>query len=261
MATSYPKFDGFSLQDDNYVMSEINYRTIPTRRLETDKILRRPGVKLMSSEFGQRIINMSGYIVADSISELREKIDNFHTNVTRKENGLLFVESDRSSNAIVDSVTIADPHYTQTYVPMEVQFLLADPFFYGLQQVVEWTVTSGVISNAYTITVSGSVFAEPAITYYAPDGSGYTTVSGIMIDYLATAERITWSGGTGTDTLMYGGNVTFDYTEHLLTENTTVVHPIGVYSRWEPGITNFNITFSGGVEGGTLQFAYQPRYL
>lgn len=261
MATNYPKFDGFSLQDDNYIMSEINYRIIPKRRIETDKILRRPGVKILSSDFTERIVTMKGVIVADSVDELRTKIDDFHTNITRKENGLLYIESDRSASAIIDNVTIADPYYNQSYVPIEIQFLMADPFFYGAQQVTTWTVTSGVSSTSYTITVSGSVFAEPSITYYAPGSTGYTTTSGILLDYLSSAEQITWSGGTGSNTLNYGGTVTFDYIEHLVTENTTNVHPTGVFSRWEPGVTNFNITFSGCAQGGTLQFAYQPRYL
>jgi len=256
-----PKFDNFSLQDDNYITSEVVFRTIPKRSLGTEKIARRPGVKLLAHDFAERIVNISGYIIGSSLSDLREKIDNLHANVTRKEDGLLSIDADRSGTATVASVSIADPHYAQDFVPFEMEFLMADPFWYGSQHSVSWTIASGISSLSDTITVSGSVFAEPSITYYAPSGDGQTTTSGIIVEYAPTGEKTTWSGTGATSTLAYGDSVTFDYGNHIILEGTDSVDVEGVFSRWEPGATNFTVTFSGTAQGGSLEFVYQPRYL
>lgn len=258
--SSYPQFDGFSLQDSNYIMSEITYRLIPKRQVESDKVLRRPGVKILSADFTQRIVSMKGSIVASSVTDLRNKIDSLHTNVTRKDTGQLYIESDRYGYATVDNIIIGDPYYSQSYVPIEIQFFMPDPFFYGESQTVAYTVTSGTVTGNYSITISGSVFAEPSIVYSTTSGSGYTTTSGVIIEYVPTGETITWSGSTG-NALAYNSSLTFDYTEHLLLEGQSTVHPTGVFQQWDPGATTFNVTYSGVSTGGTLEFSYQPRYL
>jgi hypothetical protein len=255
--SDYPQFDGFSLQDSNFVVEEVEYRTTPKRNLESSPITRMPGIKLLASEFGERRISMRGHIIGTTRDDLRSHIDEMHRNVTRKDSGLLFMESDRSAHAVVESVTIADPHYSQTMVPFEIALVLPDPFFYGLQQVITIPVVSGTLMETTNITISGSVFAEPQITYTPPTGTGNTTTSGISIYYVSNAERVTWSG-TG---LSYGNNLTFDYTDHSVFEGITEVQPQGVFSRWEPEESSFITTYSGTAVGGTLQFAYQPRYL
>lgn len=259
---NYPQFDGFSLQDDNYIIEEIVYRTIPTRSLDTEKIARRPGVKTLSTDFAERKITLAGVIIADSVADLRTAIDNLHKNITRKNSGSLYIESDRSANAIVSSVSIADPHYAQSIVPFQIEFLLSDPFYYGTQQNVQWTVPSGTTTMAQTVTISGSVFAEPLIQYTAPGvAGGYTTTSGVRVTYGSTAEYVTWSGTQGHTTAGYGDIILFDYPSHQILQNSSQVDVDGVFARWEPGDAAFTVTFSGTAQGGTLQFAYQPRYL
>lgn len=261
MADAYPKFDGFSLQNDNFITQEITYRNTPQRRLDSENLSRIPGVKLLATEFNERQISLSGHIIADSVSDLRDKIDALNTNVTRKDSGQLNIESDRSATATVASVMIQDPHYSQTYVPFDITFYLADPFFYGQQQTVSWTIASGTASLADTITISGSVFAEPIFTYSANGSSGFTTCSGIRLTYTSTGEYVTWSGTGGSSRLPYGGIVQFDYPSHSILLNQSEVDIDGVFVRWEPGPDSFSVTFSGTTQGGLLQMAYQPRYL
>jgi len=259
---SYPTFDGFSLQSDNYILSEIVYRSTPTRATDTQRVARRPGVKLLAHDFGERTVRMSGHIIGSSASDLQTKIDNLHTNVTRKDEGALIIEADRSATATVTSVGVTDPHYAQDMVPFEIEFLLADPFFYGGLQTVNWSMdTSTTVSK--TITISGSVFAVPTIIYDSPNsGASPTAVKSISIAYAPTAETVTWSGSTGDGFLAKDASVTFDYNHHLITTGSVEVTTSGVFSRWEPGSTNFTIIFNGTpTTGGTLSFSYQPRYL
>jgi len=259
---AYPTFDDFSLNSDNYILSEIVYRTIPERATDTQRVARRPGVKLLAHDFGQRTIRMSGHIIGSSASDLRAKIDDLHTNITRKNEGTLIIEADRSARATVTSVGVADPHYAQDMVPFDIEFLLPDPFFYGDSQTVSWAMTDST-SVEKSITISGSVFAVPSIVYQSPNvDPDPTAVKAISVTYQPTAETVTWSGSTGDGFLAKGASVTFDYNHHLISTGSTNVTTSGVFSRWEPGSTDLTVTFNGTpTTGGTLSFTYQPRYL
>ncbi len=254
-----PTFDGFSLQDANYIVSDIRYRSTPKRAISFKPISRRPGVKLLSEDFGERRIRMSGHIIGSSASNLQSLIDDLHSNITRKDEGQLIIGENRTSTAIAVSVSVADPNYAQDMVPFEIEFLLADPFFYGQQHVVSLTVASGTSSESTTPTISGSVFAVPNIVYSSPSGSGNTTTSGISIEYKSTGETVTWSGG-GTP-VQYSGSISFDYSNQKILNGSTEASVGGVFSRWEPGEHEFVTTYSGTVVGGTLEFSYQERYL
>jgi hypothetical protein len=260
-AKPYPTFDGFSLQTDNYIIEKIVYRNTPTRNLNSQKIARQPGSKLLSTDFSERKINLSGSIIGSSPSNLQSLIDDIHSNITRKDSVTIFIDADRSATATVASVGIGDSHYNMDYVPFEMEFLMNNPFFYGLQQTVFHVIPSGSSSFTDTITISGSVYSEPSITYNAPTGTGYTTTNAISLTYNNTGETVTWSGTGLTPTLAYSDLVQFDFDNHRIIEGVTEAPIEGVFARWEPGLQSYQVTFSGFTQGGTLNFVYQPRYL
>lgn len=256
---AYPTFGGFSLQDDNYITTEIEYRTWPTRNTKTDKIAYRPGAKLLDTEFGEKRIILRGFIKGSSESDLQSKIDDFHQNVSEKSQSLI-IESGRTFTATASMVSISDPHYAVDIVPFELEFICADPFAYGSSRTVTMTVTSGVGSEDYTVTISGSVFAEPSITYATVGGvSGSTTTSGVKIELQDTGENVTWSGGQTT--LSYGDELNFDYDTYKVLKNTTQENFSGIFSRWDSGSQTFTTTYSGTTQGGEINFTYSPRYL
>ncbi|MFA5014024.1 MAG: hypothetical protein WC549_00590 [Actinomycetota bacterium] len=254
-----PTFDNFSLQDSNYITTEVDVRTPPNREFQMETVSRKPGKKLLAAEFAERRMKLAGYIIADSNAQLITLIDDFHDNITRKKSGTFSVDTDREILATVASVSVPTPHYSQSMTSFDMELVAADPFFLGPQQTVSWTVTSGTASLSYTLTVSGSVFAEPTIVYTAPGTSGSTTTSGIIISYDPTAETTTWSGGNHT--LAYGNFVKFDFQNLLVYEGSNKVEPAGLFPRWEPGSTTFTTTWSGTCQGGSLDLIYRPRYL
>lgn len=236
-----PTFDSFSLNDSHYITSEIEYRTIPNRELAMESISRKPGRKLISQEFAERHIRLSGWILGDDASDLLDKINDLHENVTRKDSGTLSVDTDKEIAATVASVAVMDPHYTQSMIPMDIEFIAVDPFFQGTQQTVTLDVPVGPKYQNITLTVSGSVFAEPTVTYTAPAGTGSTPTENIIVEYLSTAETVTWSGG-GTP-LQYAEAVQFDYANQLILLDGGSEDISGVFSRWEPGSRNIKITY------------------
>ena len=258
-------FGSFSLQDSVYLTSDVSYRTIPARDIVLENIVRKPGKKVISQEFIERRIKLAGWILGSDSSDLITRIDNLHSNVTRKNSGTLSIDTNKEIEAIAASVVIPEPHYTQSMVPFEIEFLAVEPFWKGPQLTVSLTVTSGSSephTQTVTVTISGTVFAEPSITYNAPAGIGNTTTSGIRIEYEPTDEIITWSGTVAaTPTLAYGNLIKFDYQNQQILEGVAAVEPSGVFARWEPGETNFTVTYSGRAQGGSLDFVYRPRYL
>lgn len=257
-------FNTFSLSDSVFITSSVSYRTIPARDIVLENIARKPGKKLISEEFAERHIKLAGWILGSNASNLITQIDSLHSNVTRKTSGTLSIDSGREIEAIVATVNIDEPHYTQSMVPFEIEFIAAEPFWKGAQQTVSLAVTSGSatqpITKTVTLTISGSVYAEPSIIYTAPGSTGTTTTSGIKIAYNPAGESVTWSGNSNA-ALAYGNFVKFDYANQLILEGSTQIEPTGVFSRWEPGETTFVTTFSGSNQGGTLAFVYRPRYL
>ena len=257
-----PEFSAFSLQDANYITTEIENRTWPTRDLTTEKIARKPGTKFIAEEFGERRIRMEGYILGSNASDLITKIDNLYATLQKKSQ-ILQIQSGRYYTASVASVSIGDPHYSQTFVPFELEFLCADPFAYGTPLKAVATVTSGTIVQAYTTVISGSYFAEPNLIYKTPTiGTGDTTTSGIRISHQQSGEWVDWTGtGTSDVYIDYNNSMTFDYKTYKVLQGTTQRNQTGTFARWEPGTNNWTITYGGNTVGGTLEINYTPRYL
>lgn len=257
-----PTFDGFSLQDSTYITTRIDYRSIPNREVSLEDVSRRPGKKLISQEFGEKRIIMAGYILGDDASDLRTNIDTFHSNVTTKNSGTLVIDPNREIEAVVASMVVSDAHYAQSIVPFELEFIAAEPFWRGNELTASVTVASGTSNKSITTVISGTVFAEPSITFTSDSGEvpgGNTTTSGIKITYDSTGEFTAWSGGANS--LPYSDFVKFDYENQVITEVATVINPRGVFMRWQPGETTFTVTFSGTTQGGAIDITYQPRYL
>ncbi|MHA1842396.1 MAG: distal tail protein Dit [Candidatus Heimdallarchaeota archaeon] len=256
-----PEYSGFSLQNDSYITTEIEYRTWPSRSVTTKKIARKPGSKFVAEEFGEKRIDIRGYIKGTSIADLKSKIDDLYT-VLQKTSQLLQIESGRYYTASVASMAVGDPHYSQDFVPFELQFVCADPFAYGDPVSATATVTSGTVIQTFSTTISGSYFAEPSIIYTAPSGSGDTTTSGIRILHKQSGEWADWKGaGTEDIYLDYGDSITFDYKNYKVLQGTTQRNYTGTFSRWEPGTNEFEVTFGGNTVGGTIEITYTPRYL
>src|SRR3990167_5418367 len=275
-------FDAFSLQDSNYIITDTEYRTIPSREITLESIARKPGKKFLAEEFGERRIRLSGFIEGSSASDLITKIDDLHTNVTRKKIGTLSIDADRDIQTLVVLVAIAEPHYSQTIVPMSLEFVAAEPFYQGAQRVAVTAIAEGTASATITTTISGSVFTEPIITYTPKGGGSNTNIYRIDISYDQTVEEVTWSGGNHP--LSNADSVAFDYSNKIITEGNSEIEASGVFARFEPGSTNLTVTYyststsstttstssttrststtnTATLASPTITITYRPRYL
>lgn len=255
-----PTFGSRSLQDDtNYFTEDVQYRTTAPKDMRLMPVARRPGAKIIANEHREKRIVLKGWVMGDTSSDLQDKVDDLQQDL-HKEEQTLTIESGRNYTATLASLVIPDVHYNTTMVPFEAEFVCAEPFAEGTAQSAVFTVPSGMAEVDETITISGTVFAEPTITYTAPGSSGDTTTSGITIRNVTRGERVSWSG-TGSDpTVDYGSNVSFNYKTLQCQVDSGDKDHTGKFSRFEPGSNRLVISFSGLAMGGNVQVSYSPRY-
>lgn len=260
----FPKYGTFELDDGtNYITERIvGDRASPTRRLFQQETGRREGSKILDDEFTNKVIVVEGRVVATTVSGFAGARDAMKKALGKTEQ-ILQLESDRSYTAITRSLNITQENDEITIGRFSAEFLITDPFAKGAQQVVSLTVVSGTTSQTQTITISGTIFARPLITYRAPDGdgSGPTTTSGVTISHQESGTTLTWSGTTDTSPITYSGSVSFDYDALQVLRDTLVQDFSGFFPVWDVDSNTFTVTFSGTAVGGTIDFSYNPNYL
>lgn len=248
--------NGLNISDNvNYISTEITYRDMPDRDMQTANISRRPGIKLLNAEWTKKEITIKGHVFSTTASGLRGLVDIMQQNFAVKSLALA-VDTDRSYVATLNSLKVPNQFYNVTYVPYEASFLCADPFSYGSQLTVSGTTISGTLTYSGTITISGTVFAEPTLTIN-PTGAnaGNSGITQLQITYTSAGETVTISG-----TINYLSNISLNYANFTVTNSGVNSDFSGIFSRWEPGVSEFTITVGGVRQGYNWMISYQPRY-
>ena len=254
-----PTFGTRSLQDSNYITEDVQYRTTAPKELGLAKIARRPGAKMLANEHREKRIALKGWVVGSSASDLQEKVDDLQQDLHLVDQSLT-IETGRSYTATLSSLVIPDIQFNQTVAPFEAEFVCAMPFAEGDTQTAGFTVPSGQAEVDLNTTISGTVFAQPTITYTAGGSTGSTTTSGLTIRNVTRGEQVAWSGTGANPTISYGSNVSFNYGTLQVQLDSLDKDHTGKFSRWEPGNNQFIISFSGLAMGGTGQISYVERY-
>lgn len=256
-----PTFNSFSLQDSNFITERIDFKGYATRAVIRANVNRREGVKLLATEFGEKEIELSGIIVADSATSLQTLIDNMKMNLTEEE-GSLVIEQGRTFQASVLSINVPDEHYNQSVARFTVSFLCSDPFSVGATQIANAVVPSGFFTYSGSIYISGTLFGRPTLTY-TPAGAatGNTNIRSLTFSHTPTGQSLTISGfGSGAG-LSYANAVSIDLDTFTTLEGTALIDTSGAFPRWEPGTNAYTLTASGRFPGGSISVTYQPRYL
>lgn len=263
---AYPSFSGFELNDPNgtgVITSNIMKYSSPNRQVEIEQISRRPGGRVLNSEFAEKKVKLTGYILGETELDLRDKIDEFNASVTRIEEGQLSISTDRQATCLVESFNVSENPYNNSYIPFDVTFALIDPFFYAGQHQVTIDLPASSSSVSQEVTISGSYYTLPTITITVAGGSGATQTKRIDVSYDSTGETVVWSGASGAENIDYEDILQFDFNNQLITRDSSLQASSGSFADFDPGARNITITFSGAGDwvGGTMNLSYQPRYL
>lgn len=260
---AYPTFNGFSLQDGNFITERIVFKGYASRGVIRAKVNRREGVKLLATEFGEKEVTIAGVIVGSSASNLQTLLDNMKKSLT-EEDGELVIEAGRTFHATVESLAVPDEHYNQSKAPFEASFVLSNPFAEGEQLTVVQNVASGSFTVSGLINISGSLFVRPTIIYTPPSVVGDTYIRRIDMYHVLTGQSIVISGfGSGQlQGLNYQNAVTVNLDNFTVLEGTDEMNTGGSFPKFEPGNNDYTLTASGrAFPGGTVSVIYKPRYL
>lgn len=258
-----PTFNGFSLQDSNFIAERITFKGLAKRGVMRAKINRREGIKILNTEFGEKEVTIEGQIIAASATALQTLVDNLKKNLVIEE-GALVIEQGRTFTATVTELAVPDEHYNQSKAPFMVTFVCSDPFAVGSNLSVTTPVVSGTTTFSGVVNISGSYFARPTIVYTPPSATGNTLIRSLVLSHTPTGQTVTVTGFNSSSAggLRYQDPVTFDMDSFTTTEGTTSVNNSGAFPRWEPGTNEFTLTPSGrAFPGGSVTINYQPRYL
>lgn len=257
-----PTFEGFSLQDTNFITERIFFRGYADRAITRAKLNRREGIKLLGEEFGEKEIEISGVVIASSAAALQTLLDNMK-NAFRTEEGDLVIEQGRAYRATVSSLEIPDEHYNQSKTDFRATFICSDPFAEGDQLSVTQPVTSGLVNFSGMVNISGSFFVRPTVTYNPPSNTGPTFITLLALNHINSGQTVTVSGfGSGTPQgLGYQNSLTINLDDFTSFEGTTQIDNSGAFPVFEPGVNNYTVTASGRrFPGGSVTLTYKPRY-
>lgn len=256
-----PTFNGFSLNDLNWITERVTFKGYASREVIRGKINRREGVKLLATEFGEKEVKIDGVVIASSATELQELCDNLKRAATAEE-GNLIIEQDRTFKATVLQLGIPDEHYNLSKAPFSVTFVCSNPFAEGTQLMVVQNVQSGSFTFSGMVLISGSLFNRPTVEYIPPNSNGNTFILKLTLYHVPTGQETTISGfGSGLG-LGYQNSVTINYDTFTSLEGSAAIGNSGAFPRWEPGENNYTITASGrAFPGGTVRITYKPRWL
>jgi predicted phage tail component-like protein len=257
-------FDNLNLNDRvNYIVTHISQgRGMANRSIGLASVASREGVKILSDEYREKIIVISGIVFASDSVTFIDIMDAMKMKLAGVGKQLIIDDSDRYYVASVRNMSISDMGAEVTSADFTIEFTCEIPFALGNLHTTNYIVPSGVTTVSGLISISGTAPARPQIQYNIPDGNGTsrTTTSGMIMYHDTTGNYVTWSGTNASNPLIYSGSVIFNYNNSSVTVRGAEEDWAGLFSLWDTGENAWKTTFSGMAVGGTLSFTYNPRY-
>lgn len=253
--------NGLDISDNvNYLVEEVTYRSMPSRIVNTASISTRPGDKLIATEWENKVINIKGRMFGSSYADLLSVIDTFQQNAAVQSLSLQ-LDVNRTYTATLQDLIIPTQFYNMTMIEYEANFLSVDPFAYAPSVTISGTTVSGTVTYSGMVTISGTVFAEPVLTI-TPAGrnAGDSGMKQIKITYTPANETVTVSG-LNAGNFSFNSPIVIDYKNFTVTVSGIAADYTGIFSRWGPESSAFEITTISGLHNAfNLGLTYQPRY-
>ena len=249
--------NGLQIDDNiNYLVEEIDYKNMPIRNIQIEAISTRPGNKMVAYEWAEKEITIKGRVFGQTYQDLNSLIDTLQKNFAVPFVDIS-IDTGKSFTGALSELTIPNQFYTLSMAQYEAKFICADPFAYGNMVTISGTTVSGTVTCSGVLTISGSAFAEPLLTL-RPIGAlaGNSGIQAIQIYNSSTGELVTVSG-----TFPYGSDITIDYANFAVTISGISSDFNGIFSRFEPGNVNYEITVTSGTRNAyQWKWSYRPRY-
>lgn len=257
-------FGGFVLLGPNVTnisVTEHDAFNAPEREINYSKLARVHGEVEQGDVWRRKVINMSGYISANSRQELADTLAAFKHAMTGRQQRLVIDTLD--SRSFYNLATVTDLRIPQTggenyrHLRWEAEFTCADPFRYDTKETVEEEVplAHGEIVVA---TNEGDVECE---AFYTITTQHVVTPVEVTLINRTTGMRI-----TPTVTIVRGDKLEIDTARLRVMKNGVDVDFLGGFPRLERGGNELSLQFSPsysvseGISQGRLTIRRRHRY-
>lgn len=152
-------------------VNEITGRGIAPSTVNTVKIPGRHGVFAMSKDFSERVIEVTFMVVASSLNELREDINDLSALFSKETAGELTFSDEPDKHYFAIPISDNDMEEIITYGMGRIQFFCADPLKYS-KVIREFPIVGGRVD----VVNAGSASAEPVFEITALQNTTYVDV-------------------------------------------------------------------------------------
>jgi len=248
-------FNSFSLQNDVYLSNNVRYRHLADKVIDTKLDPRRGGFDVLDSYYSQKIIEITGTIVANSDEELRLALNDFKKNLRGQEGNLDIDYGNKvlRYKATVRSIAVPEEHFHTTRLPFTIEFL-AIPWGKDLSQ-INWKksgITSSPYNGSFWIEGSFSPFVTIVVTV-----NSETNMTVLKFENLTTGDSIEVSRSYASTEVL-----TIDVENETVKVGTTDVDFTGVFPEFDPGFNSIRLTVTdSGAFNVNLEIKYYPTYL
>lgn len=149
-----PTFNGYSLQSSTVILENINFRTRAKRSLDLQVLTRRSGTKRTNQQLIEKVVTLSGHIIASTQDELQTTIDELMRECSAID-GSLVIETGRTFIATAESIDIPDRPYSQTKVEWSISFVVPLGYAEGTTLEPVCLLPSGTNPATVSLTISG----------------------------------------------------------------------------------------------------------
>lgn len=224
-------FDTFSLQGNGVVTTSTDIYSPPSRSIDAQKPANADGAVMVKSTFDPKVFTCSGYMKADTQSDLDILIDHFNRamNKVNQNFDIDHAGGTRRYMATPQNIMISRPKGLNT-AQWSVEFYCALPVGSdtGSSTLLASTNTTNSALTA-PIDVSGSYKAEPVITVTINSVTGGTTKS------ISISNDATLRGLTVTRTWTAGDVLEIDCLNKTVYVNNATTQFSGQFPVWQPG--------------------------
>jgi len=248
-------FNSFDLQDSNYLTRDIRHRKMANKTLVSRNTLRDGKREILDTWYTEKEIEVSGWIIGSSSSDLRTKIDNLKENL-RTEEGNLDIDYGGNTlryKATVRSLDIPEEHYHITQVPFTIVFS-AEPW--GKATSTSSETWSSISSSTYTnsINITGSHSPFPLIQITANKLMSTT----VKVENETTGD---WIQTSSTQSISTNSVIEIDIENQTFQLDSVDIDFDGVFPSFEPNTNSIKVTLSAASPDYDFYIEYYPTYL
>jgi len=252
-------FDGFDLQRDEIVTTDIVDLQAPDRTLNIGKRGRDDFSTFVSEFYDGKVIRIQGYLTTTTSSGLLGLRDNLHQVLSRTQKQLDITrdgEDTRRFTATASNVDVRMENAETTQARFTADFRLSDPFGSATTS-VSGSRTQTSMFETQVLTISGTYPGRPVIRLDVISGA----VGQFRIENTTISGRLTV---TPTTVVSSGQDITIDTDAFTVTFDGTTIDSSGVFPRFlarMEGTNTFITTISGHNYEGTITTEYTPKFI